>query len=359
MKRITFLIISILIFAFAIAEEQIMDIIPSDNLWGMSKYEIGKTLYNPIDCWVGDSEALLIQNHNINGYNMDAYYVFGMDMDTYMGLSKIAYILSGQNISTEELKSCKTDLVFSLTNALNEPTTESNAVVSWETDTCTIEIGTGKFKNYTGSPNITAGVFIKGNPVANTTPTPEIDTKVYPATKLTSFYLNLNSDYTITLKALEVHDEACYIPSKYTVDGKYYTVSYIDDACFFGRTSLKVLSLPEGVKTIANNAFNSCGIRTFYFPSTLNNIYGIFEYLNHKTTIYYAGTPEQWRSIVGSKDCPSNVKVICNVPVLNTSDTINYNSASLTTEKSSAEEIGGALGNALNGFISGLLGEDD
>jgi len=180
----------------------------------------------------------------------------------------------------------------------------------------------------------------------------------YAAEELTKFYLNLNSDQTITLKSLDVHDKECYIPSHYRVDGQQYTVAYIDDACFFGRTSLKVLSLPEGVVTIANNAFNSCAVKTFYFPKSLKDISGIFEYLNGSVTINYAGSEEDWRKVKGTDACPDNVELVYNMPVVEVTDATDYSSSSLTLEKSRAEELGGAAANAVNGFLNGLMGDD-
>lgn len=176
----------------------------------------------------------------------------------------------------------------------------------------------------------------------------------HDCTPLSDFYLNLNSNGTITLKSFEVHDRECYIPTYYVVDGKKYTVSNIDDACFFGRTSLEILSLPEGVKTIAHNAFNSCAVKTLYLPASLKDITGIFEYLNRNITIYYAGSPDQWRKVKGSAKRPENVTLKCNTPVIDVADETNYSSASLVTEMSQAEELGSAFANALNGFVMGF-----
>ena len=345
--------------ASAFAEE-ICDIIPSHDLWGMSKDEVKSTLYECDECIVGDNEALVVHDHTINFYDMDTYYVFGKDMGVYHGLSKIAYILSDETLSKDDRKECREALVSSITGTLGAPDSETNAVTTWQTETEKTEIGTGKFKNFKGTDNPTVGVLFTGLHVKKKAEAEEEPAIAeHEATKLTSFYLNLNSDRTITLKAFEVHDEECFIPSHYTVDGNKYTVVYIDDACFFGRSSLKTLSLPEGVKTIAGNAFNSCAVKTMYFPKSLKDISGIFEYIDRKVTIYYAGSPKQWRKIKGSSDFPSNVKVVCDRPAVKVVDKTNYSSASLTLERSRAEELGSAAGNAINGIFLGLLGDDE
>ena len=178
------------------------------------------------------------------------------------------------------------------------------------------------------------------------------------AAPLSDFYLNLNDDSTISLKAYETHNEDCYISETYIVDGRKYYVTKIDDACFFGRTSLKNVSIPEGVTFIAHNAFNSCSVENLYLPSTLNDMTGVYEYLTYnRLNIYYAGTENQWNLIKGANNAPSNFNIHFSVPVVDVIDDKNYNSQDLTLEKSAAEELGGALGNAFNGFISGMLDE--
>lgn len=357
MKRIIilFAIILSLIGSYAYAED-VNDIIPSEDIWGMTKDELSRSLYEFEECRVGKSDGLVVRDYNVGFYNMDAYYVFGKDMGAYYGLSKIAYILSDlEDLSNADIKNYRRSLVDSLKEIMGTPDSEDNSVTTWKQKKLTVQVGTGKFKNYSGSSEFTLGIFFKGEPIIKKAVVP---TNNYQATGLSSFYIDLNADRTITLKALETHDKECIIPSHYTVDRKKFTVAYVDDACFFGRTSLEILSLPEGVKTIAHNAFNSCGIKTLYFPKSLKDISGIFEYIHKPVTLYYAGTAKQWKSLKGAEKCPSNVKVICDTPVIQVTDKTSYSSSDLTTEKSNAEELGGAVANAMNGFLSGLLGDD-
>lgn len=183
-------------------------------------------------------------------------------------------------------------------------------------------------------------------------PVAETTAKVTP---ISDFWITLKDDHTITLRAFETHDETCIIASEYTIDGEKWPVKRIGDACFFGRTSLEYLVIPEGVESIEHNAFNSCSIETFYFPSTLKDITGIFDYLESgERTIYYAGSAEDWWAIEGADGVTDNIELIGNVPVPVVTDETDYLSAELTTEKSNAEQLGSSLGNAVNGIFKGF-----
>lgn len=357
MKRILILfsVISFVLFPTVVIAEELSDIVPSDELWGMTKEELRSVLYNCEERMANKYEALRVTDYSVGVYDMDAYYVFGNDMGGFFGLSKIAFLYSGAE-SNDDIRECRDTMIKSMTELLGEPDSVTKAVTTWNEETIKVEIGTGKFKNYTNSGNTTAGIVFTGLRFPKKQ-SAEMPSNVRAA-KLTNFYLKLNADKTITLKSFDVHDEECYIPSHYTVDGKRYTVTYIDDACFFGRTSLKTLSLPEGVKTIADNAFNSCAIKNLYLPSSLKDVSGMFGYFSHSVTVYYAGSFKQWKAIKGTSECPSNVKVYCDTPTIQVVDENDYSSTSLTTERSEAEELGGALGNALNGLLLGLAGEE-
>lgn len=163
-------------------------------------------------------------------------------------------------------------------------------------------------------------------------PAPDSGTNMQ-VTPLSDFWVLLKDDHTITLREFETHDETCIIPSEYIVDGETWPVTRIGEACFFGRTSLEYLVIPEGVESIEHNAFNSCAIETFYFPSTLKDITGIFEYLDSggKKTIYYAGDADDWWAIEGADELPDNIELFGNTPVPAAADDTNYLSADLTT----------------------------
>ena len=82
----------------------------------------------------------------------------------------------------------------------------------------------------------------------------------------------------------------------------------------------------------------------------------MFDYLGHnKVTIYYAGDESRFRAIQNLGTVPSNCQIVFDTPVLDYPDGTDYPSYRLTTEKSQAEQLGGAMGNAVNGFLDGLL----
>lgn len=176
------------------------------------------------------------------------------------------------------------------------------------------------------------------------------------AAPLSDFWIGLkNEGHTITLRAYETHDEVCIIPSEYTIEGETWHVTRIDDACFFGRTGLECLVIPEGVTSIGHNAFNSCTVKELYLPSTLENIEGIFEYLDHSDrTIYYAGSAEDWWAIQGADGITENIDLIGNTPAPAFTDETNYAVADLVTQRTNAEQLGSSAANALNGLLQGF-----
>jgi len=176
------------------------------------------------------------------------------------------------------------------------------------------------------------------------------------AAPLSDFWVGLkNEGHTITLRAYETHDEVCIIPSEYTIEGETWHVTRIDDACFFGRTGLECLVIPEGVTSIGHNAFNSCTVKELYLPSTLENIEGIFEYLDHSDrTIYYAGSAEDWWAIQGADGITENIDLIGNTPAPAFTDETNYAVADLVTQRTNAEQLGSSAANALNGLLQGF-----
>lgn len=87
------------------------------------------------------------------------------------------------------------------------------------------------------------------------------------------------------------------INSTYVIDGKDYTVVALNDATFFCDDIQSVI-IPEGTKNLADNTFNSCGIKFLYLPSTLESVDDNFwDYFHDVEKIYYGGTEEQWKKI--------------------------------------------------------------
>lgn len=140
--------------------EELQDIIPSNGLWGMTKEELKQILNDSIDCRVAKHEALLKKNQNINLYNMDVYYVFGNDFGSDQGLSKIAYILSDNEMSKDDRNECRQSFENSIKQKYGEPISAADAVTTWNIANVKVEIGTGKFKKYKGTESPSVGVIL-------------------------------------------------------------------------------------------------------------------------------------------------------------------------------------------------------
>lgn len=121
----------------------------------------------------------------------------------------------------------------------------------------------------------------------------------------------------------------------YTLNGEDYNlVSMGSDACFFGKTWIESVIIPEGVTYIEGNCFNSCGVKDVYLPSTLEEIpESLFSYLGDKYQVYC-------NSVI---DLPAD------------RDTNDYELRAYGA--SGAEELGESFAGAINGFFKGL-GED-
>lgn len=174
--------------------------------------------------------------------------------------------------------------------------------------------------------------------------------------KLSDFWVAIDdANKTITLRQFETHDKTCYISPIYNIDGQEYkVVSLGEDACFFGRTSLETCAIPDGVSNIANNTFNSSSVKNLILPSTITDLSGVYDYMHDLKVVYYAGSEEQWNAVRGASDFNGNVEVVCNVAMPSVADNKSYARNTLTIEKSQAEQLGGSMGNALNGFFQGL-----
>lgn len=121
----------------------------------------------------------------------------------------------------------------------------------------------------------------------------------------------------------------------YTLNGEDYTlISMGSDACFFGKTWIKSVIIPEGVTYIEGSCFNSCGVKDVYLPSTLESI------------------PESLFSYLGDE-----YKVYCNSVIDLPADRDTNNYELRTYGASGAEELGESFAGAINGIFNGL-GED-
>ena len=63
------------------------------------------------------------------------------------------------------------------------------------------------------------------------------------------------------------------------------------------------VSVPEGVTEVEDAAFNSCGIQRLYLPSSLAIVStGFWHYFHKMDTLYYGGSEEQFKELLGSID---------------------------------------------------------
>ena len=180
MKKIVLLLLCLLLALTGVAETM-DEIIPDETLWGAPRQDVEMEL-DPAEyesCAVGDRQALKITGIDVDGYSMDAYYVFGENMWdeegwNYMGLSKVAYLLTGEEgLTPEQLNEKKSDLVERMEEALRAADQSEDAVSVWNEESYKIEIGWGKFENYTGSTEATVGiVFSALNVEKPVTPSP-------------------------------------------------------------------------------------------------------------------------------------------------------------------------------------------
>ena len=137
-------------------ELSISDILPDDSIWGISIEAFQQTFpgtYKSSN--VGNSPALIQEHLNIEGYDMNSYYVFADD-----SLSKITYILVDDS-NKSVVKSCTSHLVSAMETALGTTATKSKGVSKWNNSS--IQIGTAKLKNYTGKDSLSACIIFKGN----------------------------------------------------------------------------------------------------------------------------------------------------------------------------------------------------
>lgn len=179
MKKTAALILCLLLMLTGMAETA-GDLIPERSLWGCSRDEVEGELPSGFEtCQVGAKKAFRVPGIDVDGYTMDAYYVFGQyaweaDGSTYRGLSKVAYVLSGaENQNFDQVKQNCTKLIGSMEGAIGTADTTEEAVTIWNKEGCKIEIGWGDFKSYTGYSLTTAGIIITGNNLATPIATPE------------------------------------------------------------------------------------------------------------------------------------------------------------------------------------------
>lgn len=102
------------------------------------------------------------------------------------------------------------------------------------------------------------------------------------------YYIDGNE---ITLTDYKGRAKKVNISPVYEIDGKRYSVVSIDG--IFALKDVVSVIIPDGVMGIANNTFNSCGIKYLYLPSTIEKFDG-WSYFHDMQKLYYGGSEEQW-----------------------------------------------------------------
>ena len=123
----------------------------------------------------------------------------------------------------------------------------------------------------------------------------------------------------------------------YTIDGVDYSlVSLGDNACFFGKTSITSVYIPEGVTYMSDNCFNSCAsLKYLYIPTTMESVTASFLDYIHEYTVF----------------CDSTA----NLPAER--DTNDY--PEVVDDVSQAYELGDSTGSAINGILAGLMSDSE
>lgn len=111
-------------------------------------------------------------------------------------------------------------------------------------------------------------------------------------------------------------DDKVYVAYKYELDGKEFSVSGLQDATFLF-SDIESVIISEGITSLENNTFNSCGVQYLYLPSTLENVEDSFwGYFHDVDEIYYGGSNNQWNSIcqIDRKDLEAK-QIYCDVSI--------------------------------------------
>lgn len=108
------------------------------------------------------------------------------------------------------------------------------------------------------------------------------------------YYIDGNEIY---LTDYDSSEKKVRINSSYEIDGNTYNVVSLDGVFTLNRVTSIII--PEGVRSVAVNEFNSCGVKFLYLPSTLQNIGSdsFWGYFHDVEKIYYGGSEEQWNQL--------------------------------------------------------------
>lgn len=122
----------------------------------------------------------------------------------------------------------------------------------------------------------------------------------------------------IILSGYKKNDKRIKICSIYEIDDEQYTVTTFSKSLFTSSNVYSVI-LPDTLKYMPDNTFNSSGIKYIYIPASLeaNDLgYSFYKYFHNVEEINYGGSEEQWKTLtknelrenIDSKNIIFNVK---------------------------------------------------
>ncbi len=133
----------------------------------------------------------------------------------------------------------------------------------------------------------------------------------------------------IHIKDYNGYNDKVRIANQYDVDGTKMNVVSLDGT--FTLKSVDSVILPDGLKEVSDNCFNSCGVKYVYIPASLKGVSNDFwSYFHEAEKIYYGGTEAQWKKICKVDRGEVDVKQI----VFNTkTSTFDVTTTKATTSK--------------------------
>lgn len=120
-------------------------------------------------------------------------------------------------------------------------------------------------------------------------------------TDINDFDYYIDKD-NIILKDYDASSDNIKICSNYTIDNKQYNVTSFSEG-IFALDNVDSVILPEGLKSMPDNTFNSSNVKYVYIPKTLeksNNNYGFYKYFSDVEKIYYGGSEEEWKTLTNN-----------------------------------------------------------
>ena len=120
-------------------------------------------------------------------------------------------------------------------------------------------------------------------------------------------------DEAIYLKDYDGKSKTVYIASSYTYDDRSLPVVAIVGSHFF--PSVDSIIISEGIAEIEYAAFNGCGVKNLYLPSTLTDFSG-WSYFHNVEKLYYGGDKDAWAALFsGDRSRLDVVEVVCNASI--------------------------------------------